>query len=197
MGAVNKCWRCGAALAAVEPSLQPPVRRAPVNLSDAAVLPVRSQPIVSVPPADTAKSDPPSQAAEPLETPRSPFLSTKPAAVNTGSAPVSPRTTPAATARAASPPQDPAAIGGAIAVVVLGCLSLSFSRIVPLGSILTALLGFPFGIWGLYSERRSVAIFGLLLCCLGLSVGGFFGVMELYAILYADSPLDPAANIPP
>jgi hypothetical protein len=69
-------------------------------------------------------------------------------------------------------PPDPeemdnvAAIGGAVAAVVLGAWSI-IGSLITTWSIINCILGIPLGIWGLTSPRRRWATVGIALCVIG------------------------------
>jgi hypothetical protein len=48
---------------------------------------------------------------------------------------------------------------------------------------ITAALGIGFGVWGLYSDRRTLAMFALLFCALVLMLNGAFIAIAFYEIL--------------
>ena len=95
-------------------------------------------------------------------------------------------------------PRQAAATGAALASLVLGILSvggalfLIFGSVFnPVGTLVTSLLGMAMGIWGVYSPRRGVAIVGLVLCCAALAIAGFYGVVDLYEVIYDENPFAP------
>lgn len=68
-----------------------------------------------------------------------------------------------------------------IAALVLGTFGLLISPVRFEGAIV-GLLGLLMGIWGLYSTRRGWALFGLILCCLAIGVGGYTGALWLFRV---------------
>ena len=60
-----------------------------------------------------------------------------------------------------------------------------------------ALIGLVMGIWGLYSPRRGWALVGMLLCCLGVSIGTFTGARQLYLYLNRNAPIETEAVVEP
>ncbi|MCO6455123.1 MAG: hypothetical protein J5I93_07470, partial [Pirellulaceae bacterium] len=93
--------------------------------------------------------------------------------------------------RAPSYPAHTAAVGGAIGSVVLGGMSL-VGCLITNAALVTALLGLAMGVWGLYSTRRGLAVLGLLLCFLALSISSFNGAVDLYEYMNGRSPFAPA-----
>ena len=65
-------------------------------------------------------------------------------------------------------------------------LILAFSF--PIGGLLIAIFGIAIGTWGLSSQRRGVALSGLLLCCLCLAVAGFNTAVELHVHFFGRAP---------
>ena len=90
-------------------------------------------------------------------------------------------------------PRNAASVGGALASVFLGLLSLLGCFFAAPAALVTGLIGVGMGVWGLYSTRRGLAMLGVLLCCLAISVGGFFSAVELYTQMYGEDPfaIDP------
>lgn len=73
------------------------------------------------------------------------------------------------------PPQNDglghySAIGGAVASLALGTWSIVSSWLTPLG-IINSILGIGFGIWGLKSPRRRIALTGIVLSSIGFCLG--------------------------
>ncbi len=67
--------------------------------------------------------------------------------------------------------QNVAAKGGAIAALVLGCLSV-FGAFVTQWSLFNAVVGLGLGLWGLRSNFVRTAIIGMVLCVIGLLLCG-------------------------
>lgn len=71
------------------------------------------------------------------------------------------------------------AIGGAMGSVVLGLIGLvgSFFSV---ASLVVSAAGFGLGLWGLVSEKKALAIVGLVICVVAILVGGYQGTRLLY-----------------
>jgi hypothetical protein len=209
LGAVNRCWKCGTPFVAPPVSAEvPPVRRSPVVLGAAPAAhtaaageasSLAAEIVGTSSTAQAANGQPPgvptvSAAAMPTRRRGSPFADSH-SAGRTGPTPV----TVIQPARPYRPPIDyarpSAATGGAVASLILGILSLCGSYYIPLGALVAALLGIGMGLWGLYSERRGLAIAGLLLCCITLAVAGFFGAIDLYTLINGRRPWEPDPSL--
>jgi hypothetical protein len=177
LGAVNRCWKCGRqfvarptieglppvqaelAAAAAEPALEAQVLDENSISADGVVQPAVAHAAVAVMPASRPLP------ANPLATPKQPAL-----------------------ARPARKIPNLAAMGGTIGALVLGAFSLLLAPF-RFEAAIIALLGLLMGIWGLYSPRRGWALVGMLLCCLGISVGTYTGVRQLYWHLNRNAPV--------
>jgi hypothetical protein len=216
LGAVNRCWRCGTPFVSRPgPAELPPVRRAPVEisgdvkaeLSEAALVDVADvesdltvgdmAATASTSSGETAEvsvatADSNSAATQPVVRRGSPFAvaSVRPAAAVTGQ----PAIPHSYYGPATNYPRHAAAIGGAIAALLLGVLSLVGAFYIPLGALITSVVGLVMGAWGLYSERRGVAIAGLLLCCVALTLASYNGAVELYTHINGHSPWEAGPN---
>ncbi len=124
---------------------------------------------------------------------RSPFDDSRHEAANRGAVHVGSPFAPVVDRRPlpATYPQHAAAEGGAIASVVLGCMSLAFCFILPAGAVITSLIGLGMGSWGCYSKRRATSVVGMVLCCLALAIGGFNLVVEIYTYFSGVTPAAP------
>jgi hypothetical protein len=94
--------------------------------------------------------------------------------------------------RIARYPRHPSAAGGAIAAVTLGTLGLVvaiFSKL-PIMGLPLAVLGLLLGAWGTLSQRRGLAIVGLVLCLLAVVVSGTREAIQAYRTIYEDRPID-------
>lgn len=78
--------------------------------------------------------------------------------------------------------------------MVLGLGSLVASYYTALCAV-TAVLGLGLGVGGLYSSRRGTAVMGILVCCLALLSGGFFGSVAWYESRFGHKPWDTPAEI--
>jgi hypothetical protein len=204
MGSVNRCWRCGRTFVAEHnPENLPPIRRRPIPLDlvtksweelAAARMPARDaageegnsgEPVV-------AEAIEPASADSAL---RGANGHSHPAFASAGAAaPVS--TTPY---YAAPPtpiyPSNAGATGGAIASIVLGVMALASIKLLTPGALLISILGVGMGVWGLHSDRRTAAVLGLLLCCLAMTLSGFFSAVQLYELINGYSPFE--GDLPP
>jgi hypothetical protein len=91
--------------------------------------------------------------------------------------------------RQAKYPRHLASVGGSIAALVLGVMSL-IACFYTAGAVVTAFIGLLMGIWGLYSTRRGPAIIGILLCCIAMAIGGFNAVVWMYEAKHGYKPWD-------
>ena len=185
MGAVNRCWRCGKALVVhAGPQDIPPVRRSPITgpldapleatiLSESPPAPVggmrRGSPFVAN--VQTLRVSGPIPTPAPTETPRPP--------------------------RTRTFESQFAAQFAAITSMVVGIAALALAHTVPIASLCLAIVVLGFGIWGLFSQRRGIAIFGLILGCCALAWGGFGTVVQLYQVMYGVHPFATSLPVPP
>ena len=211
MGAVNCCWRCGHEFISQPGSTDlPPVRQQPVTpvppeIADADTIANHGEApsdfTVSSdasPVAVSATQDP--HTAPPSEPPAPPPGYDRvgsPFATSSDTRNIAPQMAAPVTTAVEMPvyPRHAAAGGGAIASLVMGSLSaigvlllINGVFLTAVGVLLTSILGIGLGIWGTYSKRRSFAIAGLLICCLTLSISGFYCTQELYIAIYGRSP---------
>lgn len=205
LGSVNRCWKCGTEFASRPgPSNTPPVRRSP--LSPSTINPVVAVAVTArsadanADSADLDKEQPAPPTGESVESAKSrrelrtgsPFAgSVRPSAMaataTNSSAQV--RRVPLAPVY----PRNAAARGGAIAAFVVGLLAFAFSFFT-VAALVVAVLGMGMGVWGLHSDRRGMAMIGVLLCCLAIGISGYNGVVELYVRTYGISPWDEASG---
>lgn len=90
--------------------------------------------------------------------------------------------------------------GGAAAsatlTLPLGIVSFAAAFLFPIAGVLLSLVGLAFGVWGLSSRRRGLAVVGLLLCCLSLAIASFNGVIEVYVHWYGVAPWESDSLLP-
>lgn len=202
LGAVNRCWRCGAAvLSRPGETSVPPVRRPPVPLPTAERAAVAEEQVLT---AELVTDTAPCSAAAPTAAPAvrrvgSPFApgpddhcALPPAAAVTAGSPAPHRAAPADTRFCPpyAPPRDAlerAASNGAIAGLVLGLISVGVSMVNWSAGGL-ALVGLMLSLWGLGSPRRRTAMAGLSLCCLALAVIILLGLILWYEETYGFRP---------
>jgi DNA-directed RNA polymerase subunit RPC12/RpoP len=186
LGAVNRCWRCGAkVLFQAGDTDLPPIRRPPVP-TVASPAPDRGDAeVVEAAFADAGPAD-----AAPLSG----------AAPEPGSAGVPGRRRGSPFATSHLPPPAPRSglrvlrwltpDFGAVAACVLGLLSLIACLVSGLVAAIAAGVGLLLGVWGLSARRRGPAIAGILLCCLGLLIGSFWTIAGWYESRYGYPPWD-------
>jgi hypothetical protein len=152
LGAVNRCWKCGQALALhPETDGRPPVR------------------------AQGSASQQTPLAATVLDNDQTQVVAALPAAPAKAATYRQPQTSEIVDARRASM----MAMGGTVASIVLGIFAALLALLWPPAAII-AVLGLVMGIWGLRSPRRNLALVGMLLCCLAIGLGAFGGARALY-----------------
>ena len=190
LGAVNCCWKCGTKFA-LRPEMdgRPPFRRPPMAETAAVA-----------PPAEVVTVAEASGEAVPTNIRRgSPFIAAAQwsPAPRTSNGPENPTAAARVTqATSAQPSADSAdrysehvvSIVAAVLSVVLGLASVVLCFYFPIGALAVAVVGLAMGVWGLYSDRRGVAVIGVILCCIALSFGGFRSVVQLYTNIYGISP---------
>ena len=218
LGAVNRCWKCGAEFNTQLSSQQvPPIRRTPVELT------ARLTDSMATASSETpgVVADVTAATEDAVDHPKNvPFASTEthPAVPGTWQgryrvgSPFATTTVQSKAAKESTLPRETrhildgsagraqypsniAASGAAIAAMILGILSQAGILLLlwgvllhPIGTLLTALLGIILGIWGIYSPKSRIAIWGLLFCCLALAVGGFFAVVDVYQQTHNTDP---------
>jgi hypothetical protein len=182
LGAVNRCWKCGRQFVA-RPTAQglPPVQ---AELAAAAAEPAIEAQVLDEEPDPAAPTVPVSAMPAPFPAPAAMLQASAPPL------PANPLATPSppALARPAKTIPNYAALGGTIAALLLGTFSLLLAAF-RFEAAIVALVGLVMGIWGLYSPRRGWALVGMLLCCLGISIGTFTGVRQLYWHLNRNAPV--------
>lgn len=180
LGAVNRCWKCGAYVALnLEAFQTPPVRRAPV------VLRPRAQPAKSIgenghvengrvavaelsdgPVAQTTTALPPGTTRRR----GNPFASESSHAVFV----------PAASEAMAN---ENAAEKGIWIGLVVAALTWILAFVFPPAAIVTAIVALGLAIWGLSSRKKALAGALLVLCVLGFLVGGYQSVKWAYDLI--------------
>jgi hypothetical protein len=222
MGSVNRCWRCGRTFVAEHnPDNLPPIRRRPIPLE--LVNKSLEELAAAAATAERTTSDSARQEAEgatgvlvaelvegaavaaggsvasvAVESP--PPEATRPPAP-VASQPVVVQPAPAAGTPYYAPPPTPiypssaGATGGAIASVVLGVMALAALKLITPGALVISILGVGMGVWGLHSDRRAVAVLGLLLNCVAMAISGFLSAVELYELVHGYSPFE--SDLPP
>lgn len=192
LGSVNRCWRCGQRV--TPPDFTRLVLAEEVTAPTAAELAVVVEPEVASAVVQVALTADDLALASLKEPPRrgSPFafdtvLSGRPPQEPyLGNGPYQRE------AKAALPPvlgpsaalptqyrQNQGAIGGVVASLLLGLASLAILPFSIFGFV-TALIGVACGVWGMFHERKGVAISGLLLCCLALAISLYLMGFMLY-----------------
>ena len=204
LGAVNCCWKCGAKFA-LRPELdgRPPFRRPPVLDPEPAAATTAKVTIAEVGGVDVS-----GEAAAPNIRRGSPFatsatLASAPRTTNQSlNAPVvasAPRAAPTnlSTTSSYRYSDHVVSIVAAVSSVVLGLASFMLSSYFPIGALAIAVVGLAMGVWGLYSTRRGVAVIGVILCCIALSISGFRSVVLLYKSHYGYSPWESQDELTP
>jgi hypothetical protein len=80
------------------------------------------------------------------------------------------------------------AMGGTVASLVLGITGAALAYWWPMATII-AVLGLGMGIWGLQSQKRNLALVGMLLCCLAIGLGSFSAVRQIYIAYLQRQPI--------
>jgi hypothetical protein len=109
---------------------------------------------------------------------------------------------PIATSRTYVPPVKPAytnsslATAGAFSSLVLGIIALVAScfTIAQVASLFPAVLGIAMGIWGIFSNQRTIALVGLAFCVLAFGVGLFHVSIWIFRLMYGISPFAEGVN---
>lgn len=193
LGAVNRCWKCGGrvtppnfeqlvtaeaveehedeggVLVAAEVAVAQQLTRDEVSLAMEKEPPRRGSPFAF----DTT-------LAAQGRAPQDPFVGEGPYQRESKGPPSDPLSRPTLVVKY---PQHQAAIGGVVASLVLGIASLVILPCTIFSSVL-AVLGVACGIWGLYCERKGLAIIALLICCLSLAISLYLIVFLLFEALY-------------
>ena len=211
LGAVNRCWRCGQAFVPqAGASLAPPVRKvaesstlppivaelaiaAPAGSRETSAAPVETQiagiDILGASPATTTAASPDATSSRRQGSPFAEgqvLLAPADANLAVTRANVASYVPPAAQAWQ---PSHPAAVGGAVASIVLGMIGLAAGWYTAWILIL-CVVGVGMGVWGIYSTQRALAMIGIGLCCLALLIGGFCAVVRWYTLVNGSNPFD-------
>jgi len=192
MGAVNRCWKCGQQFQA-RPTVEglPPVRAELVAAAAA---------VESLSAGEALEAKVLDEAAPAGQTAVQVMPSPVPVVMLVAPSPPLPAH-PLATPRPAQPrfvaqPTNVAAVGGAYAALALGLFAVVLSWWRYEGAIV-ALVGLMAGIWGIYSPRRNWALVGMLLCALGIGLGTFTGVRQVFLYLNRNAPIEQPATEEP
>ncbi len=192
LGAVNRCWNCGREFELLANEATPPVRRAPVCLtpSDEAVV---AQPAVENAANTSTTNTSTTNDSTTNDSSEAAAISAAVVAaqVRRGS-PFAGAGEGIALRRALRTqyPAGSASRSAAMASVVVGGIALAASFFT-VGGILIGMIGLCMGVWGLYSDRRAVAIAGTVLSCFALAIACFHGAVYLYIFIYGMDPFPP------
>jgi hypothetical protein len=80
---------------------------------------------------------------------------------------------------------------GAYGVWALATLAFVGMFFTSIGAACVAFLGLTFGMWGLYSDRKALALAGATLCLALFLFSGFFAATDLYIHAFGRSPWTP------
>lgn len=78
------------------------------------------------------------------------------------------------------------ATGGAVGALVLGVWAILGSLLTPYAAI-NSILGFMLGLWGLTSQKKRLALIGIVLCIVGLAMS-LLEVSRIISLFFADEP---------
>lgn len=161
LGAVNRCWRCGQKVAAHADAAAPPTVRPEILAVST------DEPLDAVVLEDGAAATTTAIASGPPVKPPRPLSTAE---------------------RIDAKRKSLMAMGGTVGSLVLGSFALALAAF-RFEAALIALMGLVMGIWGLYSPRRRLALFAMLLCWLGIGVGTYTGVRQLYIHILKNRPV--------
>ncbi len=198
MGSVNRCWRCGQEFVArrTDGNL-PPVRRSPVVDAMTEVLVAEFSGSDSAPiEANPAERSDNSQRDSSRVRRGSPFGDRGTAVLQKIEPGTDTSGRDAERQREVSYQKRGGATASANLTLPLAVVSLVAAFLFPIAGGLLSLLGLAFGVWGLYSRRRGLAVVGLLLCCLSLVIASFNGVIQLYVSWYGVVPWGTDSMLP-
>ncbi|MBC8354201.1 MAG: hypothetical protein H8E66_19585 [Planctomycetes bacterium] len=196
MGAVNRCWRCGQEFEALSSTGDlPPIRRSPQNTAPTAVLIAElSDAIPELPnPPNTARSASTETSAKSVRR-GSPFGDRGTAVLEQLASDVE-NDSHAVSLQRDQLQQNGGAAASAILTLPIGLISFAAAFLFPLAGILLSLLGLGFGVWGINSRRRGLAVAGLLLCCASLAIAAFYGIVDIYVHFYGVAPWESESSL--
>ncbi len=185
LGAANRCWKCGE-------RVRPPKLK-PVETPVAEVAVAAPAMLMTVEEVALATAKPPPRRGSPFAI-EAALADRPPHGTFYGDGPyreAKPRFADAP--RLPEYPRNTSAVGGVTAALLLGGFSLVLLLFSVLGGV-TALLGVGCAVWGLFSKRKGLAIFALILCCLALTLAGWkigFVLYELLVVPLQAPPLAP------
>lgn len=194
LGAVNRCWRCGAnVLSRAGDANLPPVRRPPL------AMPPESSAIADESEVVTAAF------ADPVSEGEGPSTSRTGEGIDAGGSGAGAASHEGRTARRVGSPFAGQTHGGrtdrwrrlyrsrASAGVIAGFVLSLFAIVAgffTVWAVLAAIIGLGLGLWGLTSAHRGTAVATILLCCLTLLIGSFVGLADWYESHYGYKPWD-------
>lgn len=198
MGSVNRCWRCGQEFVARRADGDlPPVRRTPVVDASIAVLVAEFSEIDSTSLEAYVAAHPGRSQREANVVRRgSPFGDRGTATLETIEPVTANSVRDEKREREVRYQKNGGATAGAILTLPLGVIGFVAAFLFPIAGVLLSLLGLAFGVWGLRSRRRGLAIVGLLLCCLSLVIATLTGVVDLYVSWYGVAPWESDSMLP-
>lgn len=171
LGTVNRCWKCGSAIALnLEAFQTPPIRRAPVALRPKATKAIDDGNVATAELVDEMKP-----SAAPATTPVAGAMRRRgnPFANETSNAVF----VPAASEAMAN--EDAAEKGVWIGLGV-GIVAWMLAFFFPPAAILVSIVAIGLAIWGLSSRKKAIAGAVLVLCVLGFVVGGYQSAKWVY-----------------
>lgn len=218
LGAVNRCWRCGKVVVSTPDAGEaPPIRRQPVDLraplrpdvppriEEATGEPTLEVEIVHVAGEESSGPPVPEAAASGDAPPDSGSESAAGSRAAPSSSPASKTATdessdaPLAAPRTADYRPRGLADVAAVLTVILGLATIGLGLLSG-WALLLGILGLSAGIWALRSRWKSLAVVGLLLCCLGMTVCGVRVAYDAFTWWFGEPPLesgaDPADELP-
>lgn len=185
----------GAAYGAEEPLAALPIEEA--NQSGEAAIATAVAPVASA-----ASAEPPADGPADPERVGSPFAAgpsrTANAERTASSGAASPCSVPAPRFASENPnatleraTRQQVSRAGAYGVWALATLAFVGMFFTSIGAACVAFLGLTFGMWGLYSDRKALALAGATLCLALFLFAGFFAATDLYIHAFGRSPWTP------